>query len=531
MRQLLADRSGTVRHRSALAALSTLGLLTASLLIAGGATAGGAAGSSASRSGGRPAGLRSVESLRAVRSCAASPFDSELASIVESRWPGHNVTAAVFDKRTGCEFLYRPERRLTTASVFKVQIMAGVLLRAQQQGRGLTQWERDRLYPMINVSSDPDANALWSSLGGVAGMQALDRAFNLPETTPDQVWGLTVTSARDRTRLVRQILDGEYGPLTAPYRALARFYMTHVTPSQHWGISAGLPAGWSVALKNGFFSSSCCRWRIGSTGFINGPGGAGYGITVMTDGWPSDRPGIAAVEFVARAVALRLASAPFPPFTSADAAVRQQYADLFGTRPSLSTRLSLNSALRNDARRLPNLVTLLLADPRLAPDRPLARLYLGGLLRPPSVERYDHWLALLRTHRIDLRGVAVDFARSAEFAARYGGLASGPYIDLLYRNVLGRPADAAGRRYWLARLRARALHGDVLLALTSSPEGQRHWRGSADAVLAYRLMLRRALGPAEASSWTGLGRRSGYTPAHVVATVLASGEYRRRFPG
>ena len=181
----------------------------------------------------------------------------------------------MFDARTRCEYLYRPERRLTTASVFKVQIMAGVLLRAQQQGRGLTAWERGHLFPMMSVSSDPDANTLWSYLGGVAGMQALDRAFGLPETAPNQVWGLTVTSARDRTRLVRQILHGEYGPLTAPYRALARYYMHHITPSQHWGISAGLPSGWSVALKNGFFASSCCAWRIGSTGFISGPGARG----------------------------------------------------------------------------------------------------------------------------------------------------------------------------------------------------------------------------------------------------------------
>ena len=197
----------------------------------------------------------------------------------------------------------------------------------------------------------------------------------------------------------------------------------------------------------------------------------------MTDGWPSDRPGIEAVEFVARSVALRLASAPFPPFASADAAVLQQYADVLGRRPDLYSRMSLNASLHNDPRRLPGFITLLLADRRLAFDRPLARLYLGGLLRPPTANGFNHWIALLRAHRIDLRGVAVAFARSAEFAARYGGLAPGPYVDLLYRNVLGRRVDGAARRYWVSRLSAGALHGDVLLALVSSKEGQRHWRG------------------------------------------------------
>ena len=172
----------------------------------------------------------------------------------------------------------------------------------------------------------------------------------------------------------------------------------------------------------------------------------------MTDGWPSDRPGIEAVEFVARAVALRLASTPFPPFRSADAAVLQQYADVLGAHPNLYSRMSLNASLHNDLRRLAPFITLLLEDRRLAFDRPLARLYLGGLLRPPTANGFNHWIALLRTHRIDLRGVAVAFARSAEFASRYGGLAPGPYVDLLYRNALGRPVDGAARRYWVSRL-------------------------------------------------------------------------------
>lgn len=465
----------------------------------------------------------------AARSCAASPFDSELASIIESRFAGHHLTADVFDAQTGCEYLYRPERRLTTASVFKVQIMAGVLLRAQQQGRGLSAWERARVAPMISFSSDPDANALWSYLGGVAGMQALDRAFGLTETAPNQVWGLTVTSARDRTRLVRQILHGEYGPLTAPYRALARSYMTHVTPSQHWGISAGLPAGWSVALKNGFFSSQCCRWRIGSTGFVSGPGGAGFAVTVMSDGWPTDRPGIDAVELVARAIALHLASAPFPPFRSADAFLLQQYADVLGTRPSVDSQLALNQSLANDPRRMPAFIDHLLADRSLGTDRPLARLYLAGLLRPPTTNGFNHWIYLLRAHRIDLRGVAVAFARSAEFAERYGGLAPGPYVELLYRNVFGRAVDASARRHWLDRLDHGALRGDVLLALISSNEGVRHWGAASDAVAAYRAMLRHMPDRTEVAAWAHAGRQPGYRSAQVPAVILASAEYRRRF--
>ncbi|MDQ1399341.1 MAG: hypothetical protein QOK20_1273, partial [Acidimicrobiaceae bacterium] len=242
--------------------------------------------------------------------CAATdPFTPALAADLAARWPGKHFSAQVFDERTGCQFDLHPELRLTTASVLKVEVMAGILLRAQSQGRPLSAQERSLIQPMITESHDAPTNVLWQSLGGAAGMTNLDHVFGMTGTTQiGPEWGVTKTSASDQVRLLRQVLLGDFGPLGPSYRADAFGYMSSVTPSQRWGISSGLPAGWTFANKNGFAGSICCAWRINSTGVVYSPSGPAYTIAILSDGWPDQPSGIAAVETVSRAVAAKLAA-------------------------------------------------------------------------------------------------------------------------------------------------------------------------------------------------------------------------------
>jgi hypothetical protein len=53
-------------------------------------------------------------------------------------------------------------------------------------------------------------------------------------------------------------------------RAYLLDLMEHITPSQAWGITGGVPAGVTVALKNGF--SIINGWQINSMGWVNGQG-------------------------------------------------------------------------------------------------------------------------------------------------------------------------------------------------------------------------------------------------------------------
>jgi beta-lactamase class A len=239
---------------------------------------------------------------------------------LEARWqrefPGRRVTAAVYDTRTHCWYHLHRTVRITTASVIKAQVLGAVLLRAQGEGRGLDGWERHRVHPMIEYSlNDPYVSDLYEEVGGVAGMNSFDRRMGATHTTNTLEYGATVTTALDRTRIALKMLHGG-GPLHRAARRTAWHYMAHVvTPTQRWGITAGVPADWRVALKNGFYPiPGIARWRVGSTGFARSPGGhGGYAVTIMTDRNATQHQGIRLVERVSRRAASFLTAGPPAP--------------------------------------------------------------------------------------------------------------------------------------------------------------------------------------------------------------------------
>lgn len=231
--------------------------------------------------------------------------------------------------------------RVTTASVFKVEVMAGVLLRAQDEGRALTDWEAARIRPMISESANAPTNELFTSLGGVAGANRMHERFGLAETsTPSGTWGLTSTTARDQVHLLQQVLVGG-GPLGEASRQRAWDEMAAVVPEQRWGITEAVPHGWPVALKNGFAGSACCGWRINSVGKV----GQEWLVAVLTDGWPSMEAGIEGNRFVNRAIATRIARFRVEDTPRAESWLDRHYRELFGRPLDLEGQLTWVSAL------------------------------------------------------------------------------------------------------------------------------------------------------------------------------------------
>ena len=236
------------------------------------------------------------------RCAGANPFTAAVQADVAGRFGGHSITATAHDTASGCTWHLNPGQRVTTASVIKVEVAAGVLLRAQRQGRGLTTTEQSQLTPMITESANPPTTELWRSLGGAPGMTALDRTFGLRDTVQaSPSWGITSTTAADQVHLLRQVVLGEGGVLDAAHRAPLVQAMGSVVPSQRWGVTAGTPPGTLVLQKNGFASSACCAWRINSVGVVE-HGGGPVVLAVLSDRWSSMAQGIPAVETVARAV-------------------------------------------------------------------------------------------------------------------------------------------------------------------------------------------------------------------------------------
>jgi len=243
--------------------------------------------------------------------CRPDPFSADVVAVLDGFGAAsHHLTVAVYDDRSGCWYHLRPGQRMTTASVVKVEIMAGTLLRAQQQGRGPTLSEHQRLVAMIGRSDDAAASSLWTALGGEPGMERMGSTFGLGAT--DEIaptWGLTSTTAEDQARFLAALVHGP-SPLDEASRTRAWGYLTDITPSQRWGVRAGVPPTWTVGHKNGFAGSRCCGWRVNSVGYAADPAGGGYSIAVLSDGWRTLAEGIPLVEGASRAVAAVLTSAP-----------------------------------------------------------------------------------------------------------------------------------------------------------------------------------------------------------------------------
>lgn len=230
--------------------------------------------------------------------CREDPFAAPFPDQLAARYPGRQITAHLYDSRTGCEYLLNPLNRQPTASVFKVLVLAGTLLEAQSASRAVSDWELGQLTPMITRSTNPQVRRIWSSFGASPWFKEQAEIFGLDQTTisadSGSAWGLTRTSAADQVKLLRQVLLGESGPIEPGYRAVAVDLMSSVVPEQTWGVTAGVPSTWAVAQKNGFAGAT-----INSVGWVDEPGpGNGYVIAILSTGWPNFASGIAAVEVV-----------------------------------------------------------------------------------------------------------------------------------------------------------------------------------------------------------------------------------------
>jgi hypothetical protein len=210
-----------------------------------------------------------------------------------------NVTVAVEDLTTGRIYQFRPGVVENTASTLKVDILATLLVEAQAAGRSLTPEEQSLAVPMIEESLDSAADALWTQLGPAA-VGVFEREAGMISTAPatDGVWGTTTTTALDRLAMIRTLVEPN-SLLTDASRAYVLDLMENITPSQDWGATGGVPAGVTVALKNGFAIIN--GWQINTTGWVNGAG-RDYLIAVLTNGNASEQYGIDTVNAVSSLV-------------------------------------------------------------------------------------------------------------------------------------------------------------------------------------------------------------------------------------
>jgi Beta-lactamase enzyme family len=262
-------------------------------------TSDSAASAAPAPSGMAPSGMPpSGMAARGTQSRQADPFSAAVEGYLDGR--AGTTLAAVYDVRTGQSWRLGDGPAQDEASVVKLDILEALL--NASDGAGLSDDEQALAQQMIENSDNDAATALWDAAGGAAGLAAYNAQAGLTGTTPSPCvvcagfpwpgWGLTTTVPDDQITLLKRII-GPSSLLTSAERSYALSLLENVAPGQAWGISGGIPAGVTVALKNGWLplNDADTDWQINSEGWVSGDG-RDYLISVLTTGNPDEQYGI-----------------------------------------------------------------------------------------------------------------------------------------------------------------------------------------------------------------------------------------------
>jgi len=266
----------------------------------------------ASASSSDPLAATAAASSRAARPAAShrDPLGTAAASYVSTR--DGVVLAAVYDLRTGQTWRLGRGQPQDEASVVKLDVLETLLAERGRSGTGLSASDQALAEQMIEDSDNDAATDLWEEVGAASGIRSFNASARLADTVPSTCvncpgfpwpgWGLSTTIPGDQLTLLRALV--EPNPLlTNAARRYALSLMENVTPDQRWGVSGGVPAQATVALKNGWLplNSANNDWQINSVGWISGSG-RDYLIAVLTTGNPTEQYGIDTIDQLAAMV-------------------------------------------------------------------------------------------------------------------------------------------------------------------------------------------------------------------------------------
>jgi beta-lactamase class A len=257
--------------------VAALGILGGSVLVArglladsgtGGSGAGALTGAfqdepkaSPTPTGPTPEELAAIERAKRVKA-----LDAALKKYASGK-PEFSV--AVFDRKTGETYAYRGDEKYETASVVKVQVLACLLLTAQDADRSLTSSEKTLADKMIRYSDNNATTSLYGKVGRINGLTACNTRLGLTQTKVSSSWGLTRTTVKDQVKLLDQLVE-EKSELSETSRAYAHKLMSTVAPDQDWGVPAAAQKGEDATVKNGWLqrSTESNLWIINTVGQI-----------------------------------------------------------------------------------------------------------------------------------------------------------------------------------------------------------------------------------------------------------------------
>ena len=237
----------------------------------------------------------------------ASPLGTAAQAYATSRTG--DITAALYDLRSGQTWYLKPGDEQATASIVKIDILGTLLAQSTSSGQPISAANQTLMASMIEVSDNDDATTLWNAVGGPSSIDSFNRDIGMTQTTPSTClscpgfdwpgWGLTMTTAADQITLLRNIVLPS-ADIGNAQRQDAIGLMENVSASENWGVTGGVLPGVTVALKNGWVPLSSSLWQVNSIGWIDGDG-RNYLLAVLTDGNPTEDYGITSIEGISGA--------------------------------------------------------------------------------------------------------------------------------------------------------------------------------------------------------------------------------------
>lgn len=152
-----------------------------------------------------------------------------------------------------------------------------------------------------------------------------------------------------------------------------------------------------------------------------------------------------------------------------------------------------------------------------------ARLYRAAFGREAETAGLRYWVDR-RDKGLSLSSMAREFTVTPEFRNAYDALDDTAFVTAIYRNVLGRAPDAAGRDYWVGRLADGMRRHQLLASFSESPEHKARTRTAGTISRAYYVLFGRAATRSERETWTGL-LAGGDADIGFVSLLIASDEY------
>ena len=142
--------------------------------------------------------------------------------------------------------------------------------------------------------------------------------------------------------------------------------------------------------------------------------------------------------------------------------------------PDLYGAVRINSTTSIDYGGLAALVTPTFQElhPSACPEMSdsVYRLYTAYFGRDPDSAGWDYWSGTYSGAGANLALISQSFVESEEFGNTYGKLNDAEFVSLVYRNVLGRLPDDAGRAHWVTALGNGYARGSLMIAFSESPE-------------------------------------------------------------